>query len=465
MSTFFLLVRDEGREPKGRTQALAGMSIGRAPENQCVLQDPNVGRRAARLVEDRGVWYVEDLGSTNRTSIRGVRKLQKGEREALRHGLVIELGRSSIEIVEEGADEEATDARDATKPESGEGTLVAGAMDSEMRTLQAPKPVPAAAPRTGATPPGPGRPPTASPAFAQDAALEDGGATLHAPQIHAPVPAAVPAQEPAPELAPKPEPESPPRRPASESPSPSPAAVPPRAEPNWGTDSIGSGTQSMRPVTGEFVAIAAMHSRRPRLVLVNEAFRRVEFLSKGVMVIGREQADCVIDHKAISQPHAEIRFVEATNSFQIEDRKSKNQTFVGTVALNPGTPHPLAPECLVRFGPIEAVFVIDLDSDNVKIPPAWYAGAVRALLVQHQVTAEQAKAAEEEALKGERHVGEALMLSGAVSARTWARAFEMGKLAPPPSAERGGKRGLIVALVVVIVLAVLAFVFQGRLGL
>src|SRR6185295_9060213 len=98
LSMFFLLVRDSGREPAIRMQAQAGIEIGRSPDSQCVLGDPNVGRKAAKIVEERGVLYLEDMGSTNRTSIRGGRKLAKGEREPLRHGLMIDLGRSSIEI-------------------------------------------------------------------------------------------------------------------------------------------------------------------------------------------------------------------------------------------------------------------------------------------------------------------------------------------------------------------------------
>lgn len=208
----------------------------------------------------------------------------------------------------------------------------------------------------------------------------------------------------------------------------------------------GSGTQSIRPVTGDLGAIGELISRRPRLVVVNEAIRRSFPLQGKLVLIGRESGDCVIEHKAISQPHAAIRYVDAVRSFQIEDRKSKNQTFVGSVALNPDTPQPLTPECLVRFGPIEAVFVVALDSDNNQIPAAWYAAAVRALLAQQQVTPEQVRAAEAEAAKGDCHVGEALMLAGAIPARTWARAFEIGKLTPPDADSKGGRRGLWIAL-------------------
>jgi len=473
LSTFVLLVRDSGKEPALRIEAQSGIEIGRSPECRCVLSDPNVGRKAAKIVEHGGVFYVEDMGSTNRTAIRGLRKLSKGEREALRHGLVIEVGRSSIEIEEiRAVPDDKTDAGIADggggddETGFGEKTLVAGA----------------ASPMT--------RPAPAVP----DQSLDDAMLTMRGPSTPAPTPAPPPPKRAAPTPAPAPPRPAPAPAPTrAQAPAPAPAPAPPRpatAAPEpalepaprpvprlhesshsstadfMGPGGIGSGTQNIRPDTGDLGALGTMITKRPRLVIVNEADRRIVNLERLVTMVGRESGECRIDHKAISQPHAMIRFVSATNNFQIEDRKSRNQTFVGGIALNPEVPQLLPPESLVRFGAIEAVFVVDRDSENAAIPPAQYAAAVRYLIANNQITQEQARAAQEEAKLGAKHVGEALMIAGVVSARNWTRAFENGKtMAAQEVSQPRSRRALwMIVTGVVVVLLVLAWVFRAKLG-
>jgi pSer/pThr/pTyr-binding forkhead associated (FHA) protein len=433
---FFLLVRDSESENVVRLEARSGIEIGRSPDSQCVLSDPNVGRKAAKLVEERGELFVEDMGSTNRTSIRGGRKLAKGERERLRHGLVIEVGRSSIEIEEvRPVPDDKTDHGDATNPaqdqdDMGAATIVAGALDD--RTLPG-------------TPPPPPKP--APPVRVQRAPAPAPVAKRAEPVVLPPLVA-----RPAPEVAPAPSPV-----PQEEAPEPS------RASDLFSSGGLGGGTQSIRPVTGDLGALGALITRRPRLVIVNEADRRVVPIEEMEVTIGRESGPCRIDHKAISEPHATIRFVAATNNFQIQDRKSRNQTFVGGLALNPEQPQLLAPECLVRFGPIEAVFVVDRDSENVEIPAVRYAGAVRWLVAQNQITPVQAKAAQDEAKPGGKHVGEALMMAGVVNARAWNKAFESGSnLVPPSAAFSGGRRTFgVIAIVIVLIALALFWIFRG----
>ncbi len=474
---FFLLIRDGGREPAIRIEATNGMDIGRAADNQCLLADPNVGRKAARIVEARGVFYVEDLGSTNRTAIRGGRKLAKGEREQLIHGLVIEVGRSSIEIEEEGAAdatglEDATNADDATGADLPEQTLVGepafdrtmpgnmGPPPSKPKTKPPSEPDPLltvlapsakAAPQRPA-PPAPKAPLERSAPAAPKPALERSAPAAPKPVAERPVPAAA---KPVPKPVPMEEP--PPASGSSTADFRDAAAV---------SGTMGGGTQSIRPVSGDLGAIGALMTRRARLVIVNEAIRRIDKIEKPVATVGRELGEIRIDHRAISQPHATIRFIDATMSFQIEDRKSKNQTFVGGLALAPDVPQLLAPECLVRFGPIEAVFVVDRDSENVVIPPEQYAGALRYLVAQKQITQEQARVAQEEAKNGDKHVGEALMLSGAISGRAWTKAFEQGKVfqGSAPSAGGGSKLKLIIGLVLLGAVLVLGWIFRAKLG-
>ena len=60
--------------PDGTVQALeAEVTVGRAPENDVVVEEGGVSRRHARLVEAGGRWYVEDLGSLYGTHLNGVR--------------------------------------------------------------------------------------------------------------------------------------------------------------------------------------------------------------------------------------------------------------------------------------------------------------------------------------------------------------------------------------------------------
>jgi pSer/pThr/pTyr-binding forkhead associated (FHA) protein len=49
------------------------VSIGRASENDVVLDDPTVSRRHATLRAVRGHYYLSDGGSTNGTYLRGQR--------------------------------------------------------------------------------------------------------------------------------------------------------------------------------------------------------------------------------------------------------------------------------------------------------------------------------------------------------------------------------------------------------
>lgn len=63
----------------GRRFAIAGGAVlGRLPECDISLDDPSVSRRHARVGRQDGVWFVEDLGSTNGTRV-GERAVSRGE--------------------------------------------------------------------------------------------------------------------------------------------------------------------------------------------------------------------------------------------------------------------------------------------------------------------------------------------------------------------------------------------------
>lgn len=63
--------------------------IGRDLSNEVVINDPEISRRHSRLLFSNGAYLLEDLGSTNGTSINGQRLVSPS---ALHHGDIITLG-------------------------------------------------------------------------------------------------------------------------------------------------------------------------------------------------------------------------------------------------------------------------------------------------------------------------------------------------------------------------------------
>ena len=78
----------------GTRVALAGkpILIGRANDSTLVLTDDYASTRHARLVSRDGDWYVEDLGSTNGTSVNG----HTVGTQPLQHGDVIRVGHTRL---------------------------------------------------------------------------------------------------------------------------------------------------------------------------------------------------------------------------------------------------------------------------------------------------------------------------------------------------------------------------------
>ena len=77
--------------PRGRCQ----VTIGRALDCDCVLADPTVSRRHARLRRRGGRWLLTDLGSTNGTRLNGWRLAEEVE---LRAGDRVSFGRVRYRI-------------------------------------------------------------------------------------------------------------------------------------------------------------------------------------------------------------------------------------------------------------------------------------------------------------------------------------------------------------------------------
>lgn len=71
------------------------IAVGRAAENQLVLDDDYVSGRHARFYADNGRWYVEDLGSTNGTHV-GAHRITSPT--PLNVGTSVRLGKTVVEV-------------------------------------------------------------------------------------------------------------------------------------------------------------------------------------------------------------------------------------------------------------------------------------------------------------------------------------------------------------------------------
>ena len=56
------------------------ITIGKSPDNDCVIDDSQVSRHHARLTRDAdGYWLLEDLNSLNGTFVNGVQIIKKAD--------------------------------------------------------------------------------------------------------------------------------------------------------------------------------------------------------------------------------------------------------------------------------------------------------------------------------------------------------------------------------------------------
>ena len=73
----------------------ASIIVGRSPDSALVLDDSYSSARHARFFQTDGQWYVEDLGSTNGTFVRGERIDRP---VALSPGMKVIVGQTTFEM-------------------------------------------------------------------------------------------------------------------------------------------------------------------------------------------------------------------------------------------------------------------------------------------------------------------------------------------------------------------------------
>jgi hypothetical protein len=70
---WLVVERGGGLEADKRFDLIGGLSIGRSRDADVQIEDPNVSRRHAEIVQEGSVYWLIDLGSTNGTEVDGKR--------------------------------------------------------------------------------------------------------------------------------------------------------------------------------------------------------------------------------------------------------------------------------------------------------------------------------------------------------------------------------------------------------
>ena len=204
--------------------------------------------------------------------------------------------------------------------------------------------------------------------------------------------------------------------------------------------------------------LAAFKTAKPRLVICNEAIKKIVDVDKANFAIGRagEAVNCEIEHPAVSSNHARVVFDD--KRFYLEDLGSRNGTSVNGQALSPNGRTELTPESHVRFGSVDALFVVDTDAEGRKGDAQKIRKAVELLTREGTITRLQREKAESE-VRGdreagvERHAGERLLVNGFLKVEQWTQALKRADMVELGAASSGGGgRGLLIIMGVVVLL-------------
>ncbi len=421
-----------------------GLRIGVGAQGEAVFADAG---GHARVSLHGGEWFVEDEESSVRTKYL-VGPLVTGElRQRVCVGLRFQLGTATVEAVSLGDASQTLQLSDPAE-------LLHARADLDSRVPSAPPipapPIPKASGLTGAET----IVDTESPVDDAD----DSGATCildfgRVAGARSSTPSIPPADERQAEEAPA---VSPVRddEPAVETPPGSVAS--PEASAGQAVKAVADGEAALERARAEL---------RPRLIVANEAIRDLVLIDSSSFVIGRKsRPDRVIDyalrHDGISGVHAKITF--DGEGFHIEDLDSKNCTFLRGEKLTPGVPRPLPPESPVRFGIVDALFVVDpAPGDEPRLETA-HESAVRLLLDSGSVTRSQESRARYEAGGDGQRVGEKLLLGGVLTVDQWCDVFKRAQVQTDRQLRRSAKKGVppavyvLVGLIAAVIVAIVA---------
>jgi len=118
MASYRLVMRNGPTPGKSFLLEQAELFVGRDLNNEIVINDPEVSRRHARFLLQGDGYILEDLGSTNGTTINGQRIMGP---YALRPGEVILLGENVTMVYEAVVDPNATVMSAAGQPATAQG--------------------------------------------------------------------------------------------------------------------------------------------------------------------------------------------------------------------------------------------------------------------------------------------------------------------------------------------------------
>lgn len=246
------------------------------------------------------------------------------------------------------------------------------------------------------------------------------------------------------------------RAPAPATPAPPPSAPPGAPKPAPVLPASGDSGTILGPVAEDpaLVAYGFLASLRPRLIVDNDLCRQVVEIADGELTIGRKNAGLTIPHKMVSEEHARI-FYDSKRLF-LEDLDSTHETYLNGEKLRPRVPREIAPEAHLRFGPIDALFVLEKNYDGGSLASQCEKAVA---ILAGSIAASQLKKGQEQAQEHGVHAGAGLILAGAVTVPQWVQALADARIALV-NEKLGGRQTriqrILIAVLLVALLAVLA---------
>ena len=208
---------------------------------------------------------------------------------------------------------------------------------------------------------------------------------------------------------------------------------------------------------------AALEDMAPRLVFVTPDFRRTVQITAVNFSIGRKRSsiptdvDCSLDHPTVSSKHAAIKF--NLRRFFVEDNGSKNGTFVNGRPLPIMAEREIGTEAHVKFGVVDVLFIVDLDTDLQPLDRSSHVGAADFLVRRRVIKSKQRDAAVRSSQSEGRHIGEYLLLAGLISVENWIEALR--SVANEKAAKKNAGRSTVVVWRFVVALLILGTCAAG----